>query len=454
MGSPPRAHESSSLSSLSERRGSGGKTPNQSQWSNHSISVMSNIHDDFGTPSIRSMPTRRIKRRLQSDNSRPPVTAASSQPQQPLPDVDTASIVSAPTAHLQMVSLYRGHGTYYIDLWCGTPIQQHQIMIVDTGSSTSAMTCDPECPPSRCGHIQQYHPVFRPRKSVTYRKVTQCADCTPTEECVPVVHDHTNQYDDNDRNNNTADSTSHHREIEYECVWSVAYQEGSRWTAFAVIDTCSMMPHSTNNRPSFSIRNDPLDNVPMTPRSVSSLSSLKYKNSSSGVEPMDGDNTFQLRFGCQTALSGNFRTQDTSGILGLKLGSSTALWNQMHLQGIISQRAFSICIIAPSHFATTTTTTTSKYHSTPSGVMTFGGTHTPLHHHTMVYAQMVGDGLYQIRLQNIYLRPATTTNGAPVPPPSDPLVLQKISIPDQAPPDTVRTVIIDSGTTDSYFAEE
>ena len=436
----------------------GGKALKQSQWPNHSISIMSNIHDDFGTPSIQSMPSRRRKRRLQSDSSHPPVTTTeSSQSQQPLPDVDTPSIVT-PTAatRLHMVPLYRGHGTYYMDLWCGTPVPQHQTMIVDTGSSTSAMTCDPECPPSRCGRIQQYHPVFRPQQSVTYRKVTQCTDCTATEECVPVVHDRTHPYEDKDRINNATDSSTgsqHHQEImEYECVWSVAYQEGSRWTAFAAIDTCSIMPsHPTNHHPSFSVR---YDSVPVTPRSVSSSSSsssLTYQNSSIDVDSMDGgNNTFQLRFGCQTALSGNFRTQDTSGILGLKLGSSTALWNQMHQQGILSRRAFSICIIAPSRYAATTTTT-SKYHSTPSGIMTFGGTYTPLHRHTMVYAQMMGNGLYQIRLQNIYLRPATTTNGAP---PSDPLVLQKVLIPQQTPHDTVRTVIIDSGTTDSYFAEE
>jgi Xylanase inhibitor N-terminal/Eukaryotic aspartyl protease len=352
--------------------------------------------------------------------------------------------IDVPIEKIQIVPLYHGYGTYYIDLWCGTPIPQHQTMIVDTGSSTTAMTCLPDCTPSRCGLIQQYHPVYVPHHSSTYQKVTNCKDCT-VGNCVKVVKiANTHEID----NKNINDTTI----AEYECIWNAAYQEGSNWTAFEAMDQC-YIGGALHNAPirllqsSTSLRGrNKMNNIGDVRNYHNATSSI---NTNIGINPnlAATHHQFRLQFGCQTSLYGNFRTQDTSGIMGLNVGT-TAVWNQMYQQQIISKRAFSICIQSPP---------TPLHHSSTSGIMTLGGTHTAIHHHTMVYAQQhhnageSGIGLYMIKLQNIYLSPVTSNFQASSNR-IDPSMLQKISIPYTQ--DFVRTVIIDSGTTDTYFAEQ
>ena len=145
------------------------------------------------------------------------------------------------TTTIQIIPLYHGTGTYYIDIWCGSPIPQHQTMIVDTGSSTTAMTCLPDCTPSHCGHVQQYHPVFVPQQSTSYQKVNQCNECE-IGDCVkvtPRISNENHPMNQNNHNNNSTSSSTTAEEIEeFECVWSASYQEGSNWTAFESLDQC------------------------------------------------------------------------------------------------------------------------------------------------------------------------------------------------------------------------
>jgi hypothetical protein len=238
----------------------------------------------------------------------------------------------------------------------------------------------------------------------------------------------------------------------------VAYQEGSNWTAFESIDQCYIGgPHTKPIPMRGSDDAKHRRNDTTTPDITGTTTTM---NTNRWIDPNMAaiQYQFQLRFGCQTSLYGNFRTQDTSGIIGLNIGS-TAIWNQMQEQQIISKRAFSLCIQAP--------LPPSQYSGNmyalryrPSGIMTLGGTYAPIHYHTMIYAQQqaqhpeeMGRGLYMIQLQNIYLRPATmalrdedsTTR-------VDPSILYKISIPETH--ESVRKVIIDSGTTNTYFAAQ
>ena len=384
-------------------------------------------------------------------NSSPTKTAVELQRQErrALTDVETR------TDQIQVVPLYHGTGTYYIDVWCGTPVPQHQTMIVDTGSSTTAMTCLPDCTPSHCGHVQQYHPVFVPHQSVSFRKVKHCEDCQ-IGDCVPVTQmsQESNQNNNNNKNYNGAEAVVSNAtgEEEFECVWNAAYQEGSNWTAFESTDQCYIGGHHSSTPITLQLPSSPLRGRPKGSDNVDNNSTSSTTTSLySGIDPNMAaiKYQFQLRFGCQTSLYGNFRTQDTSGIIGLNIGS-TAIWNQMHQQQIISKRAFSICIQPPSHSGSTYA---ARYR--PSGIMTLGGTHTPIHHHTMIYAQQqhddIGRGLYMIQLQNIYLCPATSTSPE-VSTRFDPRRIQKVSIPDTQ--DFVRKVIIDSGTTNTYFAAQ
>lgn len=104
--------------------------------------------------------------------------------------------------------------------------------------------------------------------------------------------------------------------------------------------------------------------------------------------------SFELKFGCQSSITGLFVQQLADGIMGMDY-SKTSYWWQMHKAKKISQRAFSLCM---GHARTI---------DTPVGVMSLGGTNPILHDISpMIYARMstTSMGFYNVHIRAIYLQ--------------------------------------------------
>jgi Xylanase inhibitor N-terminal len=311
---------------------------------------------------------------------------------------------------IQIVGLYQGSGTHYVNLWCGggdSP-PQRQTMIVDTGSSTTALACLPDCSPRRCGRL--HHAPFHPAQSRTFRKVSHCDDCR-LGTCVT---------------NAETDSS--------ECVWKTSYQEGSNWTAFEAIDQCFLGSWpSASHMPS---KQDEYE----TPETATSVEH-------SGLDPHRAalDFSFDLRFGCQTQLSGLFRTQTTAGIMGLdRSGTAASLWSQMFQQGKILQPAFSLCLARGAN------------ERSFAGALTLGGTDARLRTASdsgnMVYAALNPEdrsiGYFALQLRQLYLQFNNTVGHS-----TDKAKIVPISSLSD-PAFRKRRIVIDSGTTDTFFVQE
>ena len=73
-----------------------------------------------------------------------------------------------------LAPLFQGLGTHYANVWVGSPVPQRQTVIVDTGSSSTAFPCAPDC--TDCG--QGYHAdlIFDPAASATFHPLA-CGEC-------------------------------------------------------------------------------------------------------------------------------------------------------------------------------------------------------------------------------------------------------------------------------------
>ena len=154
---------------------------------------------------------------------------------------------------------------------------------------------------------------------------------------------------------------------------------------------------------------------------------------------------FPLRFGCQTAVTGLFKTQLADGIMGMD-DAKSAFWNQMYRAKKIDKKQFSLCYTRPP--------LTSR-EGTHSGAMTLGGTDKRLHISPMVYSSVVGtpsetkngkSGYFDVHIRKLYWRDGTggdyarTEDNTAVVIELDTGTLNKDS------------VIVDSGTTDTYLS--
>jgi hypothetical protein len=286
----------------------------------------------------------------------------------------------------QVGALYQGYGTHYADLWCGTP-PQRQTVIVDTGSGVTAF---PSSGCKGCG-VPDYHidKLFTEADSESFEKLT-CDQCLKGH-C----------------------SSS-------ECKISMSYQEGSSWSAYEGMDECY----------------------------VGGLHEKAVDfNEDTAVPAFDDVNPgtaaafrFPLKFGCQTHLTGLFKTQLADGIMGME-NARESFWSQMFSAHKISVQQFSLCFSRPP---------TSDRKGTEAGAMTMGGYDTRLHDKSeLVYATLdhSSSGFYSVHVRKMYLRAggggdsASSTN--------DSLDLVQLDISET---DVNRgQVILDSGTTDTYF---
>lgn len=294
-----------------------------------------------------------------------------------------------------MASLYQGYGTHYIDAYVGYPIPQRQTLIVDTGSHLIAFPCN-SC--QHCGG-EGYHTDgnYDSTQSETFRKLT-CRDCLRGRcDWLNVLKDWS---------------------YAGTCNMSAMYAEGSGWKAFEAEDVCYV--GGTHDGP---VR--PSDNeaaAPLNPYHASAYS-------------------FFLKFGCQTSLSGLFKTQLADGILGMN-DDQGSLWRQMYQSKVIASKSFCLC------FARSETV---ARNGTEAGALTLGGVDDRLEQSPLVYAEMkIGSiliimrGFYTVEIRAMYLRAGGGGVSAIATDPS--LRLAKLNVTDFG------KVIVDSGTTDSSFS--
>ena len=238
-------------------------------------------------------------------------------------------------------ALYQGYGTHYVDLWVGTP-PQRQTVIVDTGSSVTAFPCM-DC--VNCGDTYHTDAYFQQDSSSTFQDVS-CQDCW-LGQCM---------------SSSSSSSVA-------ACELSVSYQEGSSWRALEVMDLVHAGgPHSSNN-----------------------------DDNDEAIETNNHHTTFPFRFGCQTHLTGLFKTQLADGIMGMEMAESS-FWKQMHTaHPDLVPQSFSLCF---GHAAMATK------EGSPAGLLHMGGTNPHLlHNTTMVYAHQPNHkGWFAVQIQAIYLR--------------------------------------------------
>ncbi len=297
----------------------------------------------------------------------------------------------------QMGALYQGYGTHYVDLWVGSPTPQRQTVIVDTGSGVTAFPCE-EC--SGCGDDYHTDSYYRESQSTAFRPLT-CAECS-------------RGYCANMDNGNS----------EMKCRITMSYAEGSSWTAYEALDLCyAGGPHDT----ALSVHG------PMT-------NSITNQNLDH-VDPVEASQfAFELSFGCQISITGLFITQLADGIMGME-NEDTSFWKQMYSKQAIPRPEFSLCFSRSNE---------ANREGTGAGAMTLGGVDPRLHMSPMVYAKNVkGSGFYAVTLNAIYLRAG---GGISAQTTQEDMASGRVhKLPLSYDELNRGNVIVDSGTTDTYF---
>ncbi|KAG7340724.1 xylanase inhibitor [Nitzschia inconspicua] len=294
------------------------------------------------------------------------------------------------TEAAQVGALYHGYGTHYVDAWVGTP-PQRQTVIVDTGSGVTAFPCS-GC--NDCGY-PNYHTdaYFDEKSSKTFRKAT-CDQCSSRGQC----------------NKQTQ-----------ECRIGMSYQEGSSWSAFEGIDNCY----------------------------VGGFHDKAITQDDGGTEDLDPGHAsafaFPLQFGCQTRITGLFKTQLADGIMGME-NASSSFWHQMYKAKKIDNKSFSLCYSRPQ---------AASRQGTEAGAMTLGGTERRLHDTPMVFTTVKGaessTGFFSVHVRAFFMREGKGGEGALAIKDVKKGKARVINLNRAESILNVGGVIVDSGTTDTYW---
>jgi len=187
----------------------------------------------------------------------------------------------------------------------------------------------------------------------------------------------------------------------FNCKLEASYQEGSSWTAHEVSDSVYV---------------------------------------GEAIEaPFDhpSKDSFRLRFGCQTALTGLFKTQLADGIMGMDL-SNSSFWKQAYAQNAIPNQSFSLCFSRQSD---------ADMKSSNAGVMTMGGSDSELHDTIMVYADQPNTNSYfKVHVVKMYLR---SGGGGSIVSTNPTNIIEQINIDEKIL--NKDDIILDSGTTNTYL---
>ncbi len=161
---------------------------------------------------------------------------------------------------------------------------------------------------------------------------------------------------------------------------------------------------------------------------------------------------FEANIGCQTEITGLFKTQLADGIMGMS-DSKQAFWHQMFRNHKIRQKQFSLCYTRPPH---------ALREGSEAGAVTLGGTDERLHDISpMVYTTLEGtssemgegdtkSGYYDIHVREMYLRDGSAGGDLAQ---SQDVSATTIKLAGAAMINDEGGVIVDSGTTDTYFSD-
>lgn len=308
---------------------------------------------------------------------------------------------------LEVGGLYQGYGTHYIDLWVGTP-PQRQTVIVDTGSGITAFPCE-SC--RDCGSEYHVDKFFQESQSSSFVKFG-CDQCVGAR-CM----------NGNGKNVGSGGHSKNKSNEQY-CHLSVSYQEGSMWNAYEGQDVTYVG----------GLHDAGLDG------SESNEEGSKLHSLIHGEDPLNAvDFQFDMVFGCQTRITGLFKTQLADGIMGMCLKPSS-IFNQMHDQNLISSPSFSLCF---------TRAEEAEKDGTIAGALTMGGSDTRLHspYTPMVYAHgfPTKGVMHGVNVRKIYLMESGSYAVEEVNKKNTRVV--NISYENL----NTGSIIVDSGTTDTYM---
>lgn len=296
----------------------------------------------------------------------------------------------------QMGALYQGYGTHYVDLWVGSPTPQRQTVIVDTGSGVTAFPCE-GC--KGCGDTYHTDNYYKHSQSKTFRPL-ECNECF-RGYCA------------------TMDGKK-------KCRISMSYAEGSSWSAYEASDLC----YAGGQHDEALTISGPQTNV--------NTQNLLVDH----IDPVEASMfAFELAFGCQISITGLFITQLADGIMGME-NEKTSFWKQMHLKNAIPRPEFSLCF---------SRSNSADREGTGAGAMTLGGVDPRLHVSPMVFAKnMKATGFYAVHLKAVYLREGGGASAQTVQ--ADMGRFHKLGVSEKDL--NSGNVIVDSGTTDTYFTSK